>query len=139
MLFGIEPLFSPFPSKDTRITIFRSIVFPRVLSGCENWSPTLQEVQRLRLSENRFFFSGLDSSNWQRRPFDVPRSHYLTTHSTHYRQRCPRRCSNPQSQEASGRRPRLRTGGVTAIGDNWIKLREIFQPRWNKASGGERK
>ena len=30
---------------------------------------------------------------------------YLTTHNTHNKHPCPRRDSNPQSQQASGRRP----------------------------------
>jgi len=38
---------------------------------------------------------------WSARRRDL----YLTTHNTHNRQPCPRRDSNPHSQQASGRRP----------------------------------
>jgi hypothetical protein len=30
-----------------------SVILPVVLYGCENWSPTLREVHRLRVFENR--------------------------------------------------------------------------------------
>lgn len=84
MHFGIEPLFSPFLSKDTRITIFSGIIYPVVLSGCENLFLTLRKVQRLRLSENRIMFFH-DSTVLMGKgvlTVDVPRSHYLTTHRT---------------------------------------------------------
>ena len=37
------------------------------------------------------------------------RDHYLTTHNTQHKHPCPRRDSNPQSQQASGRRPTPQT------------------------------
>jgi len=39
--------------------------------------------------------------DWSTRRRDI----YLTTHSTHKRHPCPRRDSNPQSQQAGGRIP----------------------------------
>jgi len=40
-------------SKNLKITIYRTIILPVVLYGCETWSLTLREVRRLRLFENR--------------------------------------------------------------------------------------
>jgi hypothetical protein len=40
-------------SKNTKIRVCRSIILPFVLYGCETWSLTLREEQRLRVFENR--------------------------------------------------------------------------------------
>jgi hypothetical protein len=40
-------------SKYTKINIYRSIILPVVLCGCETWSLTLREEHRLRAFENR--------------------------------------------------------------------------------------
>jgi hypothetical protein len=40
-------------SKNTEIKIHRTIIFPVVLYGCETWSVTLREEQRLRVFENK--------------------------------------------------------------------------------------
>ena len=40
-------------SKNLKIKIYRTIIFPVVLYGCETWSLTLREEHRLRVSENR--------------------------------------------------------------------------------------
>jgi hypothetical protein len=39
-------------SKNGRIKIYRTIIFPVILFGCETWSPTLREEQRLWMFEN---------------------------------------------------------------------------------------
>jgi hypothetical protein len=39
-------------SKNGKIKIPKAIILPLVLYGCENWSLTLREEQRLRLFEN---------------------------------------------------------------------------------------
>ena len=44
-----NPLSSSFLSKNLKIKIYRTIILPVVLYGCENWSLTL----RLRVFENR--------------------------------------------------------------------------------------
>ena len=36
-----------------KIKIYRTIILPVVLYGCETWSPTLREERRLRVFENR--------------------------------------------------------------------------------------
>jgi hypothetical protein len=52
-------LFSPksfaFPShiKKSKIKIYKTVILPVVLCGCETWSPTLREEHRLRVFENR--------------------------------------------------------------------------------------
>jgi hypothetical protein len=40
-------------SKNTKIRVHRTIILPVVLYGCETWSLTLKEEQRLRVFENR--------------------------------------------------------------------------------------
>jgi hypothetical protein len=46
-------LSSSFLSKNTKINIYRSIILPVVLYGCETWSVTLREEHRPRVFENR--------------------------------------------------------------------------------------
>jgi hypothetical protein len=40
-------------SKNTKIRVYRTVVLSVVLYGCETWSLTLREEQRLRVFENR--------------------------------------------------------------------------------------
>ena len=40
-------------SKNLKIKIYRTIILPVVLYGCETWSLTLREKRRLRVFENR--------------------------------------------------------------------------------------
>ena len=40
-------------SKNLKIKIHRTIIFPFVLYGCETWSLTLRKERRLRVLENR--------------------------------------------------------------------------------------
>ena len=40
-------------SKNLKIKIYRTIILPVVLYGCETWSLTLREEHRLRVLENR--------------------------------------------------------------------------------------
>ena len=40
-------------SKNLKIKIYRTIIPPVVLYGCETWSLTLREERRLRVFENR--------------------------------------------------------------------------------------
>jgi hypothetical protein len=40
-------------SKNTKIRVYRTVVLPVVLYGCETWSLTLREEQRLRVFKNR--------------------------------------------------------------------------------------
>jgi len=40
-------------SKNLKIKIYRTIILPVVLYGCETWSLTLREKSRLRVFENR--------------------------------------------------------------------------------------
>jgi hypothetical protein len=42
-------------SKDLKIKLYRIIILPVVLYGCETWSLTLREERRLRVLENRMF------------------------------------------------------------------------------------
>jgi hypothetical protein len=38
-------------SKNLKIRIYKTIILPVVLYGCETWSPTLREEHRLRVFE----------------------------------------------------------------------------------------
>jgi hypothetical protein len=40
-------------SKTLKITVYKTIILPVVLYGCETWSLTLREKHRLRVFENR--------------------------------------------------------------------------------------
>jgi hypothetical protein len=40
-------------SQNIKIMVYRAIILPFVLYGCEAWSPTLREECRLRMYENR--------------------------------------------------------------------------------------
>jgi hypothetical protein len=40
-------------SKSVKIKIYRTIILPVVLYGCESWSLTLREECRLRVFENK--------------------------------------------------------------------------------------
>jgi len=40
-------------SKNLKIKIYRTVILPFVLYGCETWSLTLREERRLRVFENR--------------------------------------------------------------------------------------
>jgi hypothetical protein len=49
-------LFSCVLSKSKTIRIYKNMILPVVLYGCETWSLTLREEQRLQVSENRRIF-----------------------------------------------------------------------------------
>ena len=40
-------------SKYVNVKIYRTVILPTVVYGCETWSPTLKEEQRLMVFENR--------------------------------------------------------------------------------------
>jgi hypothetical protein len=40
-------------SRDVKVKIYKNIILPVVLYGCETWSLTLREDRRLRVFENR--------------------------------------------------------------------------------------
>jgi len=46
-------LFSSLLSKNLKIKIYRTIILPVVLYGCETWSLILREERRLKMFENR--------------------------------------------------------------------------------------
>jgi hypothetical protein len=45
--------FSWLLSKNIKIRIYKTIIYPAILYGCETWSLTLREEHRLRVFENR--------------------------------------------------------------------------------------
>ena len=53
LLFGAIFLSFSLLSKNLKIKIYRTIILPVVLYGCETWSHKLREERRLRVFENR--------------------------------------------------------------------------------------
>ena len=51
--FGTDLLPSKSVSKNTKIKMYRILIFPVVFYDCETWSRTLREKHRLRMFENR--------------------------------------------------------------------------------------
>jgi len=45
-------------SKNLKIKVYRTIILPVVLYGCDTWSLTLKEERRLRVFENRVLRRG---------------------------------------------------------------------------------
>jgi hypothetical protein len=43
-------------SKYVKVRIYKTIIFPVVLYGCETWSLTVREEHKLRVFENRVFW-----------------------------------------------------------------------------------
>ena len=52
-MLAIILLSSRLLSKNLEIKIYRTIILPVVLYGCETWSLTMREKRRLRVFENR--------------------------------------------------------------------------------------
>ena len=53
LLFSPNTLSSRLLSKNLKIKIYKIIILPVVLYGCEAWSLTLREESRLRVFESR--------------------------------------------------------------------------------------
>jgi hypothetical protein len=51
--FGPEPSVFSSAVENVNIRIYKAIILPVVLYGCETWSLTLREEHRLRMFENR--------------------------------------------------------------------------------------
>ena len=52
-LFGAEPFVLHAAIQKFKDQIYRNVILPVVLYGCETWSLTLREERRLRVFENR--------------------------------------------------------------------------------------
>jgi len=50
--FGAESFVFQVAIKNLKIKIYRTIILPVVLYGCETWSLTLREERKLRMIEN---------------------------------------------------------------------------------------
>jgi hypothetical protein len=51
--YSVQNLSSRLIPRNLRIKIYRTVILPVVLYGCETWSLTLGEEHRLRVFENR--------------------------------------------------------------------------------------
>ena len=53
LLFGAESSVIQVAVQNLKIKIYKTIILPVVLYGCENWSLTLRDERRLMVFENR--------------------------------------------------------------------------------------
>jgi hypothetical protein len=51
--FGARSFIFQFLSRNVKLKIYRTVILPVVLYGCETWSLTLRKECRLRVFENR--------------------------------------------------------------------------------------
>jgi hypothetical protein len=51
--FGPEPSVFSSALENLKIRIYKTVILPLVLYGCETWSLTVREKHRLRMFENR--------------------------------------------------------------------------------------
>jgi hypothetical protein len=51
--FDSEPLSSHLLPKNVKVKVYKTIILPVVLYGCETWSHKLKKENRLRVFENR--------------------------------------------------------------------------------------
>jgi hypothetical protein len=69
--------------KNLKIRIYKTIILPVVLYGCETWSLTLREEHRLRVFENRvlrrIFGPKRDEVTGKWRKFCITRSFMICT------------------------------------------------------------
>jgi hypothetical protein len=73
--------------KKTKIRVYRTVVLPVVLYGCETWSLTLREEQRLRVFENRVLRGYLGLRGTRRRGIGedyITRNLMTCTHQKYY-------------------------------------------------------
>jgi hypothetical protein len=49
----VQSLSSRLLCRNVKVKMYKTIILPVVLYGCETWSLTLREEHRLRMSENR--------------------------------------------------------------------------------------
>ena len=68
--------------KTLKVKIYRTIILPLVLYGCETWSLTLREERRLRVFENRVLMRVFGpkrdevSGEWRKLHKEELRDHY---------------------------------------------------------------
>jgi len=74
-------------SKNLKIEIYKTIIFPVVLYGCETWSLTFREESRLRVFENRM----------QRRIFGPRRDEVTREWRTLHKEELNDLCSSPNN------------------------------------------
>jgi len=53
--FGAESFVFQFAFQNLKIKIYRTIILPVVLYGCETWSLTLRKERKLRVSEENIW------------------------------------------------------------------------------------
>jgi hypothetical protein len=53
LAFGAEPFVLSPAVKNVKVRVYKTIILPVVLYGCETWSLSVREEHKLRVFENR--------------------------------------------------------------------------------------
>jgi hypothetical protein len=73
VLFSPISFVSPSHIKKLKIKIYKTVILPVVLYGCETWSLILSEEQRLRVFENRMLIfrpKREEDGSWRKLHYD---------------------------------------------------------------------
>jgi hypothetical protein len=76
--FGPETIVFSFAAENFKIRLYKTIILPVVLYGCDTWSLILREEHRLRVFENRVLGSllGPKTGEWRKLQNEVLRDLY---------------------------------------------------------------
>jgi hypothetical protein len=108
-------------SRNVKVKIYKTIILPVVLYGCETWSLTLREEHRLRVSENRVL----------RRMFGPKRDEVMGEWRKLHSEELHNLCSSPDIiRQIKSRRMRW-AGHVARMGDE----REVYKVLVGKQEG----
>jgi hypothetical protein len=99
-------------SKNIKIIIYKNIILPVVLYGCETWSLTLWEEHRLRVFENRVL----------KRIFQPKRNEVTGGWRTLHKIEIPNLYSSPSIIRMVKSRRMRWAGNVARMGEMWMAL-----------------
>jgi hypothetical protein len=116
-------------SKNTKIKIYRTIILPVVLYGCETWSITLREEHRLRVFENRVL----------RRIFRLKRDEVTGEWRRLHNEELNALCSSPNIIQVIKSRRMRWVGHVARMGEGRGAYRILVgRPKGRRQLGGPR-
>jgi hypothetical protein len=75
--FSPEPSVFSLLSENIKIRIYKTIILPVALYGCQTWSLTLREEHRLRVFENRNAYKILVGKPKEKSPLGRPRLRWV--------------------------------------------------------------
>jgi len=122
-------LFANLLSKNLKIKIYRTIILPVVLYGCETWSLTLREEPRLRVFENRVL----------RRIFGPKRDEVTGEWRKLHNEELNNLYSSPEIVRVKKSRRNRWAGHVARIGERRCVYRVLVgKPEWKRPIGRQR-